>query len=371
MSRIDPGTGCVRGAKAVVRLRRVVSCVLVGLFLAVWCHWETPPTQPTPGRGVPSPVRATSNRSTTLTARPEEAGGRETAFPVPNDAEAWGYLPTRVRGDTAPLPLWARVLARSLPRTTAAMLELDFAHRATSPLDPKLRGQVRWAAARANRCAYGEAYALADLRAAGTGEDELRELTGDSELVPAETRKILLFVRLLIVNAQAIRDEEVADLVARHGEGRMVAIVLCAAYANFLDRLVLALNLSVEPGGPRPPLDVRFARRGFGAGAAPPRTPPGAAPPEPSGLRDPDWRAAEWDTIRCGVEAQKTRRARIALPGADPAANRWGLVGRSYQPTLATAWATCTQAFAEEADPDPVFEQSVFWVVTRTKQCFY
>ena len=51
--------------------------------------------------------------------------------------------------------------------------------------------------------------------------------------------------------------------------------------------------------------------------------------------------------------------------------NRWGLVGQTYQPELAAGWTACTQAFGEEADQDPVFEQSVFWVVTRTIHCFY
>ena len=47
-------------------------------------------------------------------------------------------------------------LPASLPRTTAAMLELDYLHRVKSPLDPKLRAMMRWTAARANHCAYSE-----------------------------------------------------------------------------------------------------------------------------------------------------------------------------------------------------------------------
>jgi hypothetical protein len=75
--------------------------------------------------------------------------------------------------------------------------------------------------------------------------------------------------------------------------------------------------------------------------------------------------------IRADLAKQRNRAPRIRLPEAEPGANRWGLVGRTYQPELATAWSACTQAFGEEADQDPVFEQSMFWVVTRTKRCFY
>jgi alkylhydroperoxidase family enzyme len=340
------------------------------VFLACWCASATRPGPSSPSevtRGVPSASRAG------LLTRPSEVVRREIAFPVLGDAEAWACLPARVRGATGPLPLWARVLVRPLPRTTAAMLELDLAHRACSPLDPKLRGQIRWAAARAIRCDYGEAYALADLRAAKVGEEEIRALIDESERLPDETRRTLAFARKLTVAGNLITDGEVADLIARYGEKQVVAIVFCVAYSNFLDRLSLALGLTVEPGGSLPPLDVRFARRAFGAGATPTRSRPRALvpPPDGGGLADPDWGADDLADLRCRLETQKGRRARIFLPGTDPSANRWGLIGRTHQPALADAWSACTQAFAEEADQDPIFEQSVFWIVTRTKQCFY
>ena len=55
--------------------------------------------------------------------------------PVPlGNAEAWALLP----GATAapkPLPSWARMLAKSMPRATAGMLRLDALTRTTpSPL---------------------------------------------------------------------------------------------------------------------------------------------------------------------------------------------------------------------------------------------
>ena len=92
--------------------------------------------------------------------------------------------------------------------------------------------------------------------------------------------------------------------------------------------------------------------------------------PVPEDLPDPDWSSRDLADVRSGVETQRARQPRLRLP-ADRAANRWGLVGQTYQPELATAWSACAQAFGEEADQDPVFEQSLFWVVTRTKRCFY
>jgi hypothetical protein len=38
---------------------------------------------------------------------------------------------------------------------------------------------------------------------------------------------------------------------------------------------------------------------------------------------------------------------------------------------LAAAWAACGHAFDKEAEQDPVFDQSLFWVVTHSVRCFY
>jgi hypothetical protein len=85
----------------------------------------------------------------------------------------------------------------------------------------------------------------------------------------------------------------------------------------------------------------------------------------------PGWEAPDLDGLQCQLDSQRSRRSRIRLPEEGRGANRWGLVGQTYQPEMANAWSSCMQAFCEEADQDPVFEQCMFWVVTRTKGCFY
>ena len=42
-----------------------------------------------------------------------------------------------------------------------------------------------------------------------------------------------------------------------------------------------------------------------------------------------------------------------------------------YQPELALAWGNCLRTFADEAKQDRVFEESLFWVITRELECFY
>ncbi|HEY7314822.1 MAG TPA: hypothetical protein VH643_36075 [Gemmataceae bacterium] len=293
--------------------------------------------------------------------------------PHPLDAESaetWKHLPATERGMDQPLPSWARRLARTLPHTTAAMLELDYLHRARNPLEPRLRGQLRWVAAHTNGCRYSEEYAATDLRRTGMDEAEIRQLAGDPETLPAKTRAALRFARQLTRDGSSVTDAEVAQLTSLYGEQQMVAMVLLLAHASFQDRLFLALGLPPESGGPLPPLQVRFPKRSLGAGWA-------ASRPEPRRVAavDPTPKAipSESDGVNVPemLAGQRARRCRIALPPADADVPRWGLVCQTYQPELAAAWSACTHAFGAEANQDPVFEDSVFWVVTHSIGCFY
>ena len=49
----------------------------------------------------------------------------------------------------------------------------------------------------------------------------------------------------------------------------------------------------------------------------------------------------------------------------------WNTVSSGYQPEMTRAWFACLYAYYEEAKVDRVFTNSVFWVVTRTNDCFY
>jgi hypothetical protein len=99
---------------------------------------------------------------------------------------------------------------------------------------------------------------------------------------------------------------------------------------------------------------------------------------------------AEWDSIdfphlQEQLQAQRDRPPRIAVPSWDdvrkglppgspagkPLRIRWSLVCLGYQPELALGWSACMRTFGQEANQDRIFEESLFWVVTRTLHCFY
>ncbi len=314
----------------------------------------------------------------------DEGRGAGPHVPLLNDAGAWKCLPAPVQGAGRPLPAWARATAATLPRATAAMLELDYLHRADSPLPPRLRGMMRWAAAHANRCAYTEAQAMADLRLAKVGPADLERLVHDPGHLPPVERDAVAFARKLTTAAYTVTDDEVAALLRTHGEAAVVAMVQLLAHANFQDRLIHALGLASEV--PLPPLDVTFGKRSAGNGLkAPPRRlpapPPGAAPA--ARITDPEWLALDFDALQKNLAAQRGRAPRIRVPTSEEFAKQnpdlpprrlgiqWSLVCSGYQPKLARGWGACTAGFRDDAHLDRAFEELLFWVVTRSLHCFY
>ena len=89
------------------------------------------------------------------------------------------------------------------------------------------------------------------------------------------------------------------------------------------------------------------------------------------------------ESLSKALDQQKSRKSRI--PQVDPGrfaklppparaqAEKivWMNVSMGYQPQLTVAWFDCLRAFQSEASFDRVFSNSVFWVVTRSNECFY
>lgn len=320
---------------------------------------------------------------------PTSAGDAPAFVTMLTDRECWEKLPPAAQGAGQPLPSWTRAVAAQLPRTAAAMLELDLAQRTKSPLDPKLRARMRWVVARSNRCGYSEAYALADARRAGVDEAGIATLTGDPSAWAAEDREPLEFARLLTVDATAITDAQFAKLVDRFGAKRVAAMVLLGAYGNYQDRLVLGLGLAMEPGGPLAPLDVRFAPGAIQL--APPEQPasPSSSIPPSADLAgvvepDPEWSELSFEELQARLDGQRAETPRLPIPTweevrrglppeypATPTRIVWTLTCLGYAPDLAVPWGRATRTFWSESRQDRVFEESLFWVQTRALRCNY
>lgn len=318
----------------------------------------------------------------TASAAPDGQG----TWPLASREEAWKLLPKPIEGGGTNLPNWARATVRDLPRTTAAMLDLDRIHRTKSPLGPSLRGKMRWVAADANRCEYTRATAEADLRRAGVSDAEIADLKAGPGRWSRSERDALGFAAQMTTDASYVTNDEVADLKAAYGEEKLVAMVLLLAAANFQDRLILGLGVTIEEGGALPPLDVKFDKTS--TPAVPARANPADlhGPSEPKTVEDPEWKEFDFAALKKGLADQKDAPGRIRVPTYDqvlarlpagapkpknPIRIRWSLVCMGYQPEMAAAWSACTSAFRDEAKQDRVFEESLFWIVTRTIHCFY
>jgi alkylhydroperoxidase family enzyme len=304
-----------------------------------------------------------------------------------SDAECWKRMPPAESGGEQPLPSWAKAVAVRLPRTAASMLELDLAQRAKGPLDPVLRAKMRWVIARANKCAYSQEYALADLRRTSGDTAVTTSLTGDPARWTEIDRDPLQFALLLTVAAPSVPDELFARLRERFGNNRVAAMVLLAAYGNFQDRIVLGLALPIEPGGPLPPLEVKFGPDAFQpTPLLPPQTklPALLAPGTTVVERDPEWSELRFDDLQSRLEQQRGRTPRLPIPtwdevkknlppaiAARPTRIVWNLVCSGYVPELAIPWSVGTRTMWVEANADRVFEESLFWVQTRSIRCNY
>jgi alkylhydroperoxidase family enzyme len=304
--------------------------------------------------------------------------------------EAWNRLPESEEGSATTLPDWARILVHSLPRTTAAMLELDWHHRANSPLDPSLRGMMRWTVAHAIRCDYSKAVAVADLQRAGLEQNQIEALEHEDATQPLAERAAVHFARKLTLAADTVTDEEVAKLIDWYGEKQLVAMVLLIAHANFQDRLFLSLGLGIEPNGPLPPAQVSFVRNQSKSIEVPARKHVAESlednrADETTKIDDSEWLSQDFATLQSKLKDQRERPGRIRVPTwddvrewlperarrNDPVRIKWSLVCVGYQPELALGWSACLRTFAEDAKQDRVFEESLFWVITRTIHCFY
>ena len=164
-------------------------------------------------------------------------------------------------------------------------------------------------------------------------------------------------------------------------------MVLIGAYGNFQDRIVLGLHLPIEPTGPLPPLEITFAPDAF---QSVPLLPEQANAPvlrksgETVVERDPEWSSLSFETLQSRLDSQRARVPRLPIPrwddvkknlpsavAARPTKIVWNLVCSGYVPELAIPWSVATRTMWAEAKPNRVFEESLFWVQTRSVQCNY
>jgi alkylhydroperoxidase family enzyme len=301
---------------------------------------------------------------------------KESRFPLPTNTEAWKNIPR----ENPPLPNWARMLSRSLPKTTGLMIQLDYVHRVKNPLDPKLRAEIRWMVSQANNCEYTRQYAESDLKRLGMTEEAIKELASNHSSFPEREQKVFAFAKKLTLSGHSITDEEVEELMKHYGPEKLVAIVHTVAHANFQDRIFLALGVEMEEKGPFPPMEMKLDPE---AKDNPPKRPELNTIREEKDKSLPsDWLDRDFGKIQQSMSQQKARKTRIPFPELKPDPKNpskqptrskivWSAISMGYQPLLTRSWFECMSSFENEAKQNQVFSNTVFWIVTRSNECFY
>ncbi len=321
---------------------------------------------------------------------PETAMGWQ--GPMSNQ-ECWQVLPKAVEGADQPLPTWARMLAREMPRTAAAFLELDLAQRTVSPVEPKLRAAMRWIAAKDNHCEYAKATARADgLRAGATAEAWQSLETKERALWSDKERAALDFAHSMTVDSDGLTDDAFAELVKKFDERQAASMVLLMAYANFQDRLLLCLGAPLDEAGAMPPVKVKFAPEGLVLQTTPPSNKPPQVPgSDATASKDVinDESPNTWlpyPQLQERLQKQRHRATRLRIPNWDEFAQKlpaglmekpsdivWYKIAFGYAHELAVPFEIYMRTAGSEvaSNWDRTFGNCIFWMVTDAVKCPY
>src|SRR5262249_53124781 len=150
------------------------------------------------------------------------------------------------------------------------------------------------------------------------------------------------------------------------------------------------LGPTVEPGGPRPPVEVSFEPSTFTTRPTPPPTLQKQPLPRPSSsdlvVDEPGWASVTYEQLQERLEAQRNKPTRLRIPPWEEVARNlpealakrpsdiiWFRIVFGYAPELAVPYDLFMRTAGAESAPryDRVFGQSLVWVVTRAIQCPY
>lgn len=317
--------------------------------------------------------------------------------PLSND-ECWQKLPKALEGSGEVLPVWARQLARELPNTTAAFLELDRAHRTLGPVDRKLRAAMRYTAAKANGSSYGMSVALLDAKNAGASE-ALRDslANGTYEGWSKEEQEAIQFAKEMSLDSESISDAKFESLVKSFGDRQAACMVLHMAYANFQDRLLQCLGVQESSEAPLPASLAKFDPKSLVIETTPPKQAgpsnqsavAATIPDKDSTLEGSKPNEITWlpySKLQDRLAQQRARETRLRVPEWSEFADRlpagmmdkpskivWYKIAFGYADELAVPFEIYLRTAGSEISKnwDRVFGNSIFWMVTDAMKCSY
>jgi alkylhydroperoxidase family enzyme len=147
---------------------------------------------------------------------------------------------------SSPLPAWVRLLAR-FPKTGVGRVVLHRAAEEAGTLDPRLKAEVAYIAARNDRAWYALDQADRRLKALGATPAEVAELDGPWDALPPARKHAYELARKLTVDPALVGDADIARLRGPYTDKQVAELVFQVTEAAFFDRLTEAAGLPLEP----------------------------------------------------------------------------------------------------------------------------
>ncbi|QEH38939.1 hypothetical protein OJF2_75490 [Aquisphaera giovannonii] len=169
---------------------------------------------------------------------------REPRLPLASEDAARAAMKDESPG---PVPAWIRLLA-AFPKAGPARVKVHRASETRGVLDPLLRAQIAWIAARNDRAWYALGHARARLLALGQDDDAIYRLDrADLDNIPARRRAVYSLARKLTVDPALVADADVEAVRAQFPDREVAEIVFQVTEAAYFDRLTEAAGLPLEP----------------------------------------------------------------------------------------------------------------------------
>jgi len=178
-------------------------------------------------------------------ARLAAARDRESRLALVDEEKARELLPSDWSGE--PTPNWVRLLA-NFPEAGKARVRSIAA--AASPgvgdLDPTLRAQIAWIAARQDRAWYAVGHALHRLRDLGQTDDAIFALDAPDDRFDAGRKAVFKLAKKLTADPALVTDADVAAIREHFSDRETAEVVYFITVASFFNRVTEAAGLPLE-----------------------------------------------------------------------------------------------------------------------------
>ncbi|WP_422923023.1 carboxymuconolactone decarboxylase family protein [Singulisphaera sp. PoT] len=169
---------------------------------------------------------------------------RTPRLPLADEAQTRSVLPADWTVSGA-VPQWARLLA-NFPKAGKSSIASTYYSQVKGKLDPKLRAEIAWVAARNDRAWYALGHARRRLHELGLNDDAIFKLDQPDDSVPAPERKVLALAKKITVNPALVTDADIEGLRKTFSDHEVAEIVHQTTMAAFFDRLTEAAGLALE-----------------------------------------------------------------------------------------------------------------------------